>query len=237
MGIEMESMAIEMPEVEGHPNRVGFRGVLTMVDVASDRAPAGARGHRVMLTRKAAEAAIPSLLGMALDYAPSFDRHDMRRKVGVITRAEVVGRAIEIGGFLYARDFPEVVEEIAISGQASAISHQPSAIRARAGGASNAAAMRRESRVAGNPTHRKERDEWGVQPSPISRQRSAVRKGGRLDLASGRGQLGMSYEIAEAQIEDAKAQVWVLNKVTFTGAAILRRDKAAYQGTWIELGP
>jgi hypothetical protein len=45
----------------------------------------------------------------------------------------------------------------------------------------------------------------------------------------------MSYEIADAVVEDIKAQVWVLNKVTFTGAAVLRRDKAAYQATWIEL--
>ena len=197
MGLEMESMAIEMPEVEGHPNRVGFQGVLTMVDVASDRAPAGSRGHRVMLARRAAEAAIPSLLGMALDYAPSFDRHDIRRKVGVITRAEIVGRAIEVGGFLYGRDFPEVVEEI---GRA-APSPQLSALRKSA--EMNAGRF--------NPTSRKARDVG----HPAA--------------------LGMSYEIAEAQIEDTKARVWVLNKVTFTGAAILRRDKAAYQGTWIEL--
>ena len=30
-------MAIEMPPVEGHPNREPFRGVLTLVDVPSDR--------------------------------------------------------------------------------------------------------------------------------------------------------------------------------------------------------
>ncbi len=29
MPIELESMAIEMPHVAGHPNRIGFRGVLT----------------------------------------------------------------------------------------------------------------------------------------------------------------------------------------------------------------
>jgi hypothetical protein len=45
----------------------------------------------------------------------------------------------------------------------------------------------------------------------------------------------MSYEIADAQIADMKASVWILTKVTFTGAAILRRDKAAYRDTWIEL--
>ena len=112
MGLSLESMAIEMPAVHGHPNRAGFRGVLTMVDVASDKSPSGARGHRVLLTRRAAEAAIPSLIGMGLDYSPALDRHDARRKIGVITRAEIVGRVIEVGGFLYAKDFPEIVAEI-----------------------------------------------------------------------------------------------------------------------------
>jgi hypothetical protein len=44
MNIELESMAIEMPRVAGHPNREPFRGVLTLVDAASDKPPAGARG-------------------------------------------------------------------------------------------------------------------------------------------------------------------------------------------------
>src|SRR5690348_8574286 len=98
MSVAIESMAIEMPEVLGHPNRAGFRGVLTMLDVPSDRPPAGARGHRVLLTRAAAEAALPSLLGMGLDYTPGLDRHDVRRKVGVITEANIVpGRGEESG--------------------------------------------------------------------------------------------------------------------------------------------
>src|SRR2546423_14055586 len=112
MTIVLESMALEMPVVKGHPNRAGFRGVLTVVDAASQRAPSGSGGRRVLLPKKVAEAALPSLLGMALDYAPSFDRHDVRRKVGVITSAEVVGTYLEVGGYLYARDFPEIVEEI-----------------------------------------------------------------------------------------------------------------------------
>ena len=86
MNLELESMAIQMPVVEQHPNREAFRGVLTLLDVPSDKPPSGSRGHRVVLTRKAAEAALPSLLGMGLDYAPSLDRHDTRRKIGVITR-------------------------------------------------------------------------------------------------------------------------------------------------------
>ena len=90
MNLELEAMALEMPEVEGHPNRLPFHGVLTLVGIASRRAPSGARGHRVMLTRKATETALPSLLGMALDYAPALDAHDARRKIGVITEAEIV---------------------------------------------------------------------------------------------------------------------------------------------------
>lgn len=166
--IDLESMALDMPAVGEHPNRQPFRGMLTLVDVASDRAPSGARGHRVVLTRTAAEGALASLLGMALDYSPSLDRHDVHRKVGIITCAEVVGRQLELAGYLFAKDFPEIVQKLA---------------------------------------HEK-------QAGPA---------------------LGMSYEISDARIADMRAQVWTLTKVTFTGAAILRRDKAAYQSTWIEL--
>lgn len=205
MGLSLDSMAIEMPAVFGHPNRVAFRGILTLVDVASDRAPAGARGHRVMLTRKAAEAAIPSLLGMALDYSPGLDGHDTRRKIGVITRAEIVGRVIAVSGFLYGRDFPEMVEEIgktAVRDRPSAISHHSSAIVKSVGEKSM------KSTAHGN----------------AGEGTGAAQTG-----------LGMSYEIADAVVEDMKAKVWVLNRVTFTGAAVLRRDKAAYRATWIEL--
>ena len=38
----------------------------------------------------------------------------------------------------------------------------------------------------------------------------------------------MSYELADAHVEDMRAAVWRLTKVTFTGAAILLREKAAY---------
>jgi len=175
MNIQLESMAIEMPVVERHPNREAFRGVLTLVDVISDRPPAGAKGHRVVLTRTAAEQGLASLLGMALDYAPSLDRHDTRRKVGVITRAEIVGKKLELRGHLFAKDFPEIVREIGKSGRA-------------------------------------------------------------LDASATRtAHLGMSYEITEARVADARASIWTLTRVTFTGAAILRRDKAAYGETWIEM--
>jgi hypothetical protein len=50
------------------------------------------------------------------------------------------------------------------------------------------------------------------------------------------GSMGMSYELAEAHVADMRAQVWTLTRATFTGAAILMRDKAAYRGTSFRLG-
>ena len=47
--MRLEAMAVKIPHVEKHPNRVPFEGILTMVDEASDKAPSGARGHRVIL--------------------------------------------------------------------------------------------------------------------------------------------------------------------------------------------
>ena len=124
------------------------------------RAPSGARGHRVVLTRGAAEAALPSLLGMAVDYKAGWDGHDARQKCGIITTAELEGRRLLVAGFIFAKDFPEIEQQM------------------RAGGA-----------------------------------------------------MGMSYELADAHVSDMRAQVWSITEATFTGAAILLRDKAAYRQT------
>ncbi|MGA2989304.1 MAG: hypothetical protein ABSD88_02430 [Candidatus Korobacteraceae bacterium] len=143
-GVALESMALEMPAVEGHPNRVRFHGVLTVVDAPSDKPPSGSRGHRVLLTGRAVEEAIPSLLGMAVDYTPSLDWHDARAKIGVITSAELEplspqrtpdpgvrrvyrgGRVLllhsrrqqlQVSGYLFAKDFPEVVRQMQARGR------------------------------------------------------------------------------------------------------------------------
>ena len=223
MMIALESMAVEMPKVERHPNRAEFRGVLTVVDVASQRPPSGSAGHRVVLTRSAAEVALPSLLGMGLDYTPSFDRHDQRRKVGVITSAEIVGRNLEIGGYLYAKDFPEVVAEIAKWGRRAS----------EAGVRTLEAGDRVEARREGVRLRARLADAV----ERIRGLRASAREGSRPDRAKTQstGPLGMSYEVADVSLADRRARVWILTKVTFTGAAILRRDKAVYGETWIEL--
>lgn len=158
--MELRAMAVEFPLVQGHPNRLPFEGVLTLVDVASDKAPNGSRGHRVVLTRSAAEAALPSLLGMAVDYKAGWDGHDARQKCGIITSAELDGRQLRVGGYLFARDFPEMEQTIQAAGP-----------------------------------------------------------------------MGMSYELADAHVADMRASVWTVTRATFTGAAILLRDKAAYRST------
>jgi len=159
-GLEMRAMAVDFPVVHGRPNRLPFEGVLTLVDVASDKAPSGARGHKVVLTREAAEAALPSLMGMAVDYKAGWDGHDARQKCGIITAAEVDGQKLTVAGYLFARDFPEMEAKI-----------------------------------------------------------------------QAEGAMGMSYELADAHVADMRAQVWTLTRATFTGAAILLRDKAAYRNT------
>jgi hypothetical protein len=146
-----------MPKFAKHPNRKRFIGVLTTVDTPSERAPSGARGHRVVLTREAAERALPSLIGMGLGYTPKLDGHDARRKIGVITGAEIIGKELVIEGHLFARDFPDMMRE----------------------------------------------------------------------LRAKDGVLGLSYEVSDAIVEDMQARVWKLTDVTFTGAALLLRDKAA----------
>jgi len=110
--MRLEAMAIKIPAVAGHPNRIPFEGVLTIVDEPSDRAPSGARGHRVLLTRAAALAALPSLLGMAVDYRPDWDGHDARRKCGIITEADLRDSRVCVTGYLFSRDFPEVEEQM-----------------------------------------------------------------------------------------------------------------------------
>jgi hypothetical protein len=160
--MQLHAMAVHIPPVEGHPNRVPFEGVLTVVNTPSDRPPAGARGHRVLLTREAAEQAIPSLLGMAVDYRPGWDGHDSRCKIGVLTEAVLAGHNLAVRGYLYARDFPDVTKAIQAHAQNS---------------------------------------------------------------------LGMSYEIADASVADLRSDIWKLTRVTFTGAAVLLRDKAAYRST------
>jgi hypothetical protein len=143
-----------------HVNKAPFRGILAIVDAPSDKSPSGARGHKVVLTKKAAEAALDSLIGMGIDYRPSWDGHNAQHKIGIIDSAVIRGSELIISGYLFKRDIPGVITQLQASSE-----------------------------------------------------------------------YGMSYELADARVEDMREQIWRLTRVTFTGAAILRKDKAAYRMT------
>ena len=110
--IALEAMGVQLPSVENHPNRLPFEGVLTRVDEPSDRAPSGAQGHRVLMPRACAEAALPSLIGMGVGIDGSLEGHNPQRKIGVITEAWLSGQDLRVRGVLYARDFPQEITQI-----------------------------------------------------------------------------------------------------------------------------
>lgn len=153
-----------------HPNKLPWEGVLTLVDQESDMAPSGGRGHRVILTARAAMAALGSLRGMAVCFKVGWDGHNARQKCGVIEQAWLEGQELKVNGYVYGRDFPEIATQI--------------------------------------------------------------REGGRLSKA-----MGMSYELADAHVDDMSAKIWTITDATFTGAAILLRSQAAYKRTSFRLIP
>lgn len=146
---------------EAHPNKTPFAGTLAILDEPSDRPPSGARGHQVILTRKAAQDALWSLIGMGVNVHSNASKHGAEKKDGVIDHAEIIGNTIYVRGYLFGRDLPGVV----------------SALQAGA-------------------------ESWG-----------------------------MSYEVADAHVDDMRAAIWTISAVTFTGAAIMPLDKVAYKKT------
>jgi hypothetical protein len=158
--VHLHAMALNISNSD-HPNKMPFSGILVRLDEPSDAAPGGANGRRIIVTAEAAERALPSLLGMAVDFTPSFDGHDAQAKIGVITSADIVGNAISISGFIYAADFPETA-------------------------------------------------------SMIKAMKSA---------------LGFSFEAQRLTVSDPSADILTITGLAFTGAAILRKDKAAYTTT------
>ena len=163
-GIRMSLFAAGTHPQDGtHPNLHKFEGRLALIDKPSDGAPNGARGHLVLVQKVAAVAALPSLLGMAVDFAVNWKMHDVRQKCGIITDAWIDGIDLMISGYVYKRDFPEIAPYV--------------------------------------QTH----------------------------------QMGLSFEIADAHIEDMSATVWVITGLDFTGAAILLREKSAYRTSTFKL--
>lgn len=159
--LALRCMSLNIDTDDDHPNKMPFTGVLTKLDVPSDEPPGGANGKRIIVDANAARKALSSLLGMAVDFTPSFDGHDTQAKIGIITSADIVGNELQISGFVYAADFPNVADMIQ-----------------------------------------------------------------KL-----KNDLGFSFEAQRLQVEDMSADILRIIDLTFTGAAILLKDKAAYTTT------
>ncbi len=258
LSFDAAALSLDLPRLRRkHPNRLPFRGVLTLIDVPSDRAPSGSNNRRVLIPRAVAESALPSLIGMALDYTPALDGHDSRRKIGVITAARIStapadhahGSQLTVRGYIYARDFPEVVLEVlratpapgaspAPLGHAASLIDEGNRVTASAAPAvasqqvspHSASAMSASGISLGAPCpHAIGPIRAHIPIEPCSRFRQVVAARARPPA------LGMSYEIAEAQVVNEASPIWVLRDFVFTGAAVLRRDRAAYLNTSIEL--
>jgi len=160
----IEAMSLGTPTGE-HPNRMPFSGILVRVDHVSELAPHGSGGRKVVISRACADKALPTLLGMGVNYTPKLDNHDAQKKIGIIDGADVrtdkSGPYIHIEGFIYASDFPDA-----------------------------AARIRADKDV-----------------------------------------LGFSFECRNIVLADPGADPLVLKDCVFTGAAILRKDKAAFMTT------
>lgn len=167
MDVSLAAMSLAVP-TDDHPNRMPFSGCLVWLDEPSDKPPHGAGGRLVVMTEAAAKKAIPTLLGMGVNYTPNLSGHDKQAKIGIITEAEIQSdptnsarRGVYISGFIYAADFP------------------------------NAAARIRADKDA----------------------------------------LGFSFETTDTMSADPGADILEITSCVFTGAAILRKDKAAYSTT------
>ena len=110
--IELKAMSLEVPVTPGHPNKRPFSGVMTRIDEPSDGPVGGSGGRLVVVTRACAEAALDTLLGMAIDANKDLTNHAEARKIGIITEATIEGNAIVIKGHLFAKDFPAEMEAI-----------------------------------------------------------------------------------------------------------------------------
>ena len=129
----LSGMAIDIPKLKDHPNRHPFTGIMTRLGVQSDAPVGGTTGKKVIIPVAVAEAAIPTLLGMAIDYKQKFDGHDRRAKIGIITEAFVgaedttLGTPLHIAGFFYAADFPSEVDFIQSNAENLGFSYEAAA--------------------------------------------------------------------------------------------------------------
>ena len=176
---------------------------------------------------------MPSLLGMALDYSPSLDRHDVRRKVGVITRAEIVGRNRGVGRVSVCEGFSRDC-----GGDCEIAAWQRSQIRRFVTGTAGAGwsgarwgdpcgcGSVQTRQLGGGIEVESFTEGCGGTDSQLNSESDASSEKRRFEpdeefhptiraetcVAAGPAGLGLSYEVTDVQIADTRARVWTLSK-------------------------
>lgn len=98
-----------------HPNKVPFTCSLFAVDVPSDGSPEGAGGKLIRISSTVCDQYLNTFegMGMNIDYEDGMSDHEVRFKVGVITKTfrSLDGMAMA-EGYIYGKDFPDVVATV-----------------------------------------------------------------------------------------------------------------------------
>lgn len=106
----MQNLRAKDNSAQGGKRR--FRCVVLRLDVPSDLPCRGCRRHRVVITSAAAREALRGLEGMRVCFDDYQATPVVRQACGIVTHAAIVGDALQVEGYLYASDFPEIVEQI-----------------------------------------------------------------------------------------------------------------------------
>lgn len=105
--------SFDMAEDKEHPNVMPFTGTLLLIDQASTKPPHGSNGHRIYVSKEAAERNLKSLIGMGVNYdSVDLDGHATQHKVGVINKAWIDGNKVKVKGIIYKKDFPKAEHDL-----------------------------------------------------------------------------------------------------------------------------
>lgn len=98
-----------------HPNKVPFTCSLFAVDKPSDAPPQGAGDKLIRISSAVCDQFLSTFegMGMNIDYEDGMNDHEVRFKVGVITKTfrSMEGFAMA-EGYIYGKDFPDVVATV-----------------------------------------------------------------------------------------------------------------------------
>jgi hypothetical protein len=114
----VQATNLKLAEVQpagGHPNKIPFTCSLFSTDKPSEGSPYGADGKLIRISSAVCDQYLSTFEGMGIniDYQDGLSNHDVRFKVGVISKTfrSLDGYAMA-EGYIYGKDFPDVIATI-----------------------------------------------------------------------------------------------------------------------------